>query len=82
MLESRCWGLARDSSAPCSFLWEGVELKAPFIITCVGSVTTATLRLVNATAGNTNEVLGRPVDGREARAASAAVVLLCATVER
>ncbi|XP_030627698.1 uncharacterized protein LOC115809950 [Chanos chanos] len=32
-------------------------LKAPFIITCVGSVTKATLRLANATAKNTNEVV-------------------------
>uniref|UniRef100_A0A3Q0SGH0 PPC domain-containing protein n=2 Tax=Heroini TaxID=318529 RepID=A0A3Q0SGH0_AMPCI len=33
------------------------HLRAPFIITCVGSVTKATLRLANATATNTNEVL-------------------------
>ncbi|KAL4649011.1 hypothetical protein GN956_G6994 [Arapaima gigas] len=33
------------------------RLKAPFILTCVGSVTKATLRLANATAGNTNEVI-------------------------
>ncbi|KAL6486662.1 hypothetical protein MHYP_G00060540 [Metynnis hypsauchen] len=33
------------------------QLKAPFIITCVGSVTRATLRLANATASNTNEVI-------------------------
>ncbi|KAM4713686.1 bifunctional protein GlmU-like [Anableps anableps] len=33
------------------------RLRAPFIITCVGSVTKATLRLANATATNTNEVL-------------------------
>lgn len=33
------------------------RLRAPFIITCVGSVTKATLRLANATAANTNEVL-------------------------
>nr|XP_040017073.1 bifunctional protein GlmU-like [Gasterosteus aculeatus aculeatus] len=33
------------------------QLRAPFIITCVGSVTKATLRLANATATNTNEVL-------------------------
>ncbi|KAL0967285.1 hypothetical protein UPYG_G00250300 [Umbra pygmaea] len=33
------------------------NLKAPFIVTCVGSVTKATLRLANATAGNTNEVI-------------------------
>lgn len=32
------------------------QLRAPFIITCVGSVTKATLRLANATATNTNEV--------------------------
>uniref|UniRef100_A0A3Q3FL85 PPC domain-containing protein n=1 Tax=Labrus bergylta TaxID=56723 RepID=A0A3Q3FL85_9LABR len=32
-------------------------LKAPFIMSCVGSVTKATLRLANATASNTNEVL-------------------------
>ncbi|XP_031438052.1 bifunctional protein GlmU-like isoform X2 [Clupea harengus] len=33
------------------------KLRAPFIITCVGSVTKATLRLANATAENTNEVI-------------------------
>ncbi|XP_076872420.1 bifunctional protein GlmU-like isoform X1 [Brachyhypopomus gauderio] len=33
------------------------ELKAPFIITCVGSVTKATLRLANASLENTNEVV-------------------------
>ncbi|XP_047429841.1 bifunctional protein GlmU-like [Mugil cephalus] len=33
------------------------RLRAPFIITCVGSVTTATLRLANATATNPNEVM-------------------------
>ncbi|KAF3703202.1 hypothetical protein EXN66_Car018890 [Channa argus] len=33
------------------------RLRAPFIITCVGSVTKATLRLANATATNTNQVL-------------------------
>ncbi|XP_030260566.1 uncharacterized protein LOC115573760 [Sparus aurata] len=33
------------------------RLRAPFIITCVGSVTKATLRLANATAANTNEVI-------------------------
>ncbi|XP_072907473.1 bifunctional protein GlmU-like isoform X3 [Hemitrygon akajei] len=33
------------------------KLKAPFIITCVGSVTKATLRLANATALNTNEIV-------------------------
>ncbi|TNN53733.1 Bifunctional protein GlmU [Liparis tanakae] len=33
------------------------RLRAPFIITCVGSVTKATLRLANATAINTNEVI-------------------------
>lgn len=32
------------------------RLRAPFIITCVGSVTEATLRLANATATNTNQV--------------------------
>ncbi|XP_041815337.1 bifunctional protein GlmU-like [Chelmon rostratus] len=32
-------------------------LRAPFIITCVGSVTKASLRLANATATNTNEVI-------------------------
>ncbi|XP_066533085.1 bifunctional protein GlmU-like [Hoplias malabaricus] len=36
---------------------EEKRLKAPFIITCVGSVTKATLRLANATADNTNEVI-------------------------
>lgn len=34
------------------------RLKASFIITCVGSVAKATLRLANATAWNTNEALG------------------------
>ncbi|XP_043962924.1 bifunctional protein GlmU-like [Gambusia affinis] len=38
-------------------LVEERRLRAPFIITCVGSVTRATLRLANATATNTNEVL-------------------------
>ncbi|TKS75363.1 hypothetical protein D9C73_010477 [Collichthys lucidus] len=38
------------------------HLRAPFIITCVGSVTKATLRLANATATNTNEVIH--LDGR------------------
>ncbi|KAG7466594.1 hypothetical protein JOB18_014060 [Solea senegalensis] len=33
------------------------KLRAPFIVTCVGSVTKATLRLANATAANTNEVI-------------------------
>ncbi|XP_022593535.1 uncharacterized protein LOC111216317 [Seriola dumerili] len=33
------------------------RLRAPFIITCVGSLTKATLRLANATVTNTNEVL-------------------------
>ncbi|XP_036405101.1 bifunctional protein GlmU-like [Megalops cyprinoides] len=33
------------------------RLKAPFIITCVGSVTKATLRLANATADNINQVV-------------------------
>ncbi|XP_034384029.1 bifunctional protein GlmU-like [Cyclopterus lumpus] len=33
------------------------RLRAPFIITCVGSVTKATLRLANATASNTDEVI-------------------------
>uniref|UniRef100_UPI00398E86F4 bifunctional protein GlmU-like isoform X1 n=1 Tax=Pristiophorus japonicus TaxID=55135 RepID=UPI00398E86F4 len=33
------------------------KLKAPFIITCVGSVTKATLRLANAIASNTNEIV-------------------------
>lgn len=55
------WVLASNSSAPCSALWKAEKLKAPFIITCVGSITTATLRLANATAVNTNEALGRPV---------------------
>uniref|UniRef100_A0A8C5G591 Bifunctional protein GlmU-like n=1 Tax=Gouania willdenowi TaxID=441366 RepID=A0A8C5G591_GOUWI len=36
---------------------EEKRLRAPFIITCVGSVTKATLRLANATATNPNEVL-------------------------
>ncbi|KAA0711520.1 hypothetical protein E1301_Tti006189 [Triplophysa tibetana] len=35
------------------------RLKASFIMTCVGSVAKATLRLANATALNTNEALGR-----------------------
>uniref|UniRef100_H2ZVT7 PPC domain-containing protein n=1 Tax=Latimeria chalumnae TaxID=7897 RepID=H2ZVT7_LATCH len=34
---------------------EDKKLKAPFIITCVGSITKATLRLANAIASNTNE---------------------------
>ncbi|XP_022050473.1 bifunctional protein GlmU-like isoform X1 [Acanthochromis polyacanthus] len=33
------------------------RLRAPFIITCVGSVTKATLRLASATATNANEVI-------------------------
>ncbi|KAJ8389373.1 hypothetical protein AAFF_G00120810 [Aldrovandia affinis] len=33
------------------------KMRAPFVITCVGSVTKATLRLANATADNTNEVV-------------------------
>ncbi|XP_041832280.1 bifunctional protein GlmU-like isoform X1 [Melanotaenia boesemani] len=33
------------------------RLQAPFIITCVGSVTKATLRLANAMATNTNQVM-------------------------
>lgn len=36
---------------------EDKKLKAPFIITCVGSVTQATLRLANATVSNTNEII-------------------------
>jgi len=54
---------ARASSAPLSGL-PGAKrdrerrLKASFIITCVGSVAKATLRLANATAWNTNEALG------------------------
>lgn len=32
------------------------RLQAPFIITCVGSVTKATLRLANATATDSNKV--------------------------
>ncbi|XP_056151089.1 bifunctional protein GlmU-like [Lampris incognitus] len=32
-------------------------LRAPFIVTCVGSVTKATLRLANASAENTNQVI-------------------------
>ncbi|XP_034555510.1 bifunctional protein GlmU-like [Notolabrus celidotus] len=36
---------------------EEAGLKAPFIITCVGSVTKATLRLAKATATNPNEIL-------------------------
>ncbi|KAL1258388.1 hypothetical protein QQF64_011632 [Cirrhinus molitorella] len=60
--------LARASSA----LLSGVRgakrdrerrLKASFIITCVGSVAKATLRLANATAWNTNEALGRAAGG-------------------
>ncbi|XP_041109711.1 bifunctional protein GlmU-like isoform X2 [Polyodon spathula] len=38
-------------------LVEEKELKAPFVITCVGSVSKATLRLANATASNTNEII-------------------------
>ncbi|XP_048852966.1 bifunctional protein GlmU-like isoform X1 [Brienomyrus brachyistius] len=33
------------------------RMKAPFILTCVGSVTKAMLRLANASARNTNEVI-------------------------
>ncbi|KAI5609425.1 hypothetical protein C0J50_5920, partial [Silurus asotus] len=33
------------------------QLKAPFIITCVGSVTKATLRLANATSDKPNQVI-------------------------
>ncbi|KAJ1155769.1 hypothetical protein NDU88_008498 [Pleurodeles waltl] len=33
------------------------KLQAPFVITCVGSVTKATLRLANFTATNTNEIV-------------------------
>ncbi|XP_044147715.1 bifunctional protein GlmU-like [Bufo gargarizans] len=33
------------------------NLRAPFVITCVGSVTKATLRLANAEAQNTNEII-------------------------
>ncbi|KAM9316789.1 bifunctional protein GlmU-like [Gastrophryne carolinensis] len=33
------------------------KLRAPFIITCVGSVTKATLRLANADAENSNEII-------------------------
>ncbi|XP_076021374.1 bifunctional protein GlmU-like [Genypterus blacodes] len=33
------------------------QLKAPFIMTCVGSVTSAKLRLANATATNLNEII-------------------------
>ncbi|KAM5165235.1 bifunctional protein GlmU-like [Mantella aurantiaca] len=33
------------------------ELRAPFVITCVGSVTKATLRLANADAVNSNEII-------------------------
>lgn len=39
------------------------RLRAPFVITCVGSVTRATLRLANATATNTNEVEEGTVQG-------------------
>uniref|UniRef100_A0A8C7CQG0 Uncharacterized protein n=1 Tax=Oncorhynchus kisutch TaxID=8019 RepID=A0A8C7CQG0_ONCKI len=34
-------------------------IKEDHLITCMGSVTKAMLRLANATAGNTNEVLGK-----------------------
>ncbi|XP_029352846.1 uncharacterized protein LOC115038137 [Echeneis naucrates] len=36
---------------------EEKRLRAPFIITCVGSITKATLRMANATATCTNEVI-------------------------
>ncbi|XP_063297471.1 bifunctional protein GlmU-like [Pelobates fuscus] len=36
---------------------EEKKLKAPFVITCVGSVTKATLRLANSDALNTNEII-------------------------
>lgn len=47
------------------------HLRAPFIITCVGSVTKATLRLANATATNTNEVLGSSMFGINTRVSRA-----------
>ncbi|XP_019371669.1 PREDICTED: uncharacterized protein LOC109296640 [Gavialis gangeticus] len=36
---------------------EDKQLKAPFVMTCVGSITKATLRLANATASNTNQII-------------------------
>ncbi|XP_039384320.1 bifunctional protein GlmU-like isoform X2 [Mauremys reevesii] len=36
---------------------EDKKLKAPFVMTCVGSITKATLRLANATASNTNQII-------------------------
>uniref|UniRef100_A0A8C8RUG2 PPC domain-containing protein n=1 Tax=Pelusios castaneus TaxID=367368 RepID=A0A8C8RUG2_9SAUR len=36
---------------------EDKKLKAPFVMTCVGSLNRATLRLANATAWNTNKII-------------------------
>ncbi|XP_044867963.1 bifunctional protein GlmU-like isoform X2 [Mauremys mutica] len=36
---------------------EDKKLKAPFVMTCVGSITKATLRLANTTASNTNQII-------------------------
>ncbi|XP_071400691.1 bifunctional protein GlmU-like [Centroberyx affinis] len=50
-------GPGRELLGSLQALVEERRLRAPFIITCVGSVTKATLRLANATATNTNEVI-------------------------
>ncbi|KAG7215824.1 hypothetical protein INR49_021873 [Caranx melampygus] len=53
-------GAVRSLSGLLSSLQSFVEerrLRAPFIITCVGSVTKATLRLAKATAEDTNHVM-------------------------
>ncbi|XP_068454834.1 bifunctional protein GlmU-like [Clinocottus analis] len=50
-------GPGQDLLAALQAFVDERRLRAPFIITCVGSVTKATLRLANATATNTNEVI-------------------------
>ncbi|XP_029903229.1 uncharacterized protein LOC115356269 [Myripristis murdjan] len=56
------FGPGRELLTSLQALVQERRLRAPFIITCVGSVTKATLRLANATATNTNEVIH--LDGR------------------
>ncbi|XP_031148946.1 bifunctional protein GlmU-like [Sander lucioperca] len=51
------FGPGQDLLGSLQAFVEERRLRAPFIITCVGSVTKATLRLANATAENTNEVI-------------------------
>ncbi|KAM7368325.1 hypothetical protein PAMP_014553 [Pampus punctatissimus] len=55
------FGPGQELLASLQAFVEENRLRAPFIITCVGSVTKATLRLANATAANTNEVAGSSV---------------------